>query len=53
MMTNSDNACLINSKMHNAGVRVLTLLKILVENDISVKDIMKNTRKEINNFMEL
>lgn len=50
MMTNSDNACLINSKMHNAGVRVLTLLKLLVENDISVKDIMKNTRKNFDDI---
>lgn len=49
-MTTSDNIGLINSKMHNAGVRVLTLLKLLVESDISIKDIMQNTRKNFDDI---
>ena len=34
-----------NSKMHNAGVRVLNLLKLLVQNDISINNIMQNMRE--------
>ncbi|MGN0004929.1 MAG: hypothetical protein ACI37Z_02975 [Candidatus Gastranaerophilaceae bacterium] len=50
MKSVSVNSGNINSKMHNAGVRVLTLLKLLIENDISIKDIMKNTRQNFDDI---
>lgn len=40
----------VNSKMHNAGVRVLNLLKLLVQNDISINNIMQNMGKSFDDI---